>query len=211
MTSSKPKRGAKSDVAQPCSEPRDITHIYADVRGSLLRFAASYFKKTPHDVEDVVQEAFVKVIEAQRKREIRSPKAYLYETTKNLALNVLDKSACRLTDTLGDLLSESVISETPCPEDQFESRRRFELFCRAVRKLPTKRRRAFVLRRVYGLSQKEIAERMNISIKTVEAHLAKAIVQCTEYMDAMEAEPTDERGSRGVDDGRPSQSGLGNG
>ena len=40
---------------------------------------------------------------------------------------------------------------------------------------------------MYGFTQKEIAEKMGISIKTVEAHLTKAIVRCTDYMDAEES------------------------
>ena len=48
---------------------------------------------------------------------------------------------------------------------------------------------------MYGYSQKEIAERMDVSVKTVEAHLTKAITRCTDYMEAEEAanEPGDPR------------------
>ena len=65
---------------------------------------------------------------------------------------------------------------------------RFQLFCRAVRQLPIKCQRVYILRRVYGYTQIEIAEQMGISIKTVEAHLTKAIVRCTDYMDEQEDE-----------------------
>ena len=81
-------------------------------------------------------------------------------------------------------------------EQQFESRQRFELFCRAVRQLPIKCQRVYILRRVYGYTQKEIAEQMGISLKTVEAHLTKAIVRCTDYMaeqdeqEALATQPT---------------------
>lgn len=174
----------------PVSEPSPVENdelggIYQKLRGSLLRYASRYFSK-PQEIEDVVQEAFVKVLEAQAKRKIQATESYLYRTTKHLSLNVLNKSAYKLTDTVGDLLPESVLLETPSLEDQFESQQRFELFCRAVRQLPLKCQRAFILRRVYGFSQKEIAERMSISVKTVEVHLTKAIVRCTDYMDVEE-------------------------
>ena len=84
--------------------------------------------------------------------------------------------------------SESVSQVTPTMEEQFESQERFELFCRAVRQLPIKCQRVYILRRVYGYTQIEIAEQMGISIKTVEAHLTKAIVRCTDYMDEQEDE-----------------------
>lgn len=158
---------------------------YSNLRLMLMRFACRYFKK-PQEVEDVVQEAFVKLIEAQEKREISHPKSYLYQTVKNLSLNQLDKIEYRLTDTVGGFFPENVLLETPTMERQFESREKFELFCRAARQLPMKCRRVFILRRVYGFSQKEIAKKMGINIKTVEAHLTKAIVRCTDYMDLEE-------------------------
>jgi len=188
----KKHRGDKDKATQTQKGPSlDMARVYTELRTSLSRFAYRYFK-TPQEIEDVVQEAFVKVIEAREQREIQHPKAYMYQTVKNLALNRISKSDYRLTDTMGDGVGdsplESVLPLTPTLEEQFESRQRFELFCRAVRQLPIKCQRVYILRRVYGYSHIEIAEQMGISIKTVEAHLTKAIVRCTDYMDEQEDE-----------------------
>ena len=51
----------------------------------------------------------------------------------------------------------------------------FKLFCDAVRALPKQCRRAFVLKKVYGYSLKEIAQELEISEKTVEKHIAEGI------------------------------------
>lgn len=161
----------------------DITGMYTRLHVALKRYASRYFKR-PQEIEDIVQEAFVRVLEAQNRRKIHIDDGYLYRTTRNLALNTLKKSENRLTDTVGDLLSETVLLESISLEDEFESRERFQLFCCAVRQLPRKCQRVFILRKVYGLSLKEIAERMDISVKTVEVHMTKAIVRCTDYMDA---------------------------
>lgn len=168
--------------ARSC-DTHNVDSIYRRLRRSMMRYVARYFRR-PQDIEDVVQEAFVRVIEAQQARGARVNDAYFYRTARNLALNRLARSEHRLTDTVGDLLEQTVILEGPTLEEQFESSERFELFCRAVRQLPIKCRRVFILRRIYGLSHKEIAERMGISVKTVEVHLTKAIVRCTEYMEA---------------------------
>jgi RNA polymerase sigma-70 factor (ECF subfamily) len=58
----------------------------------------------------------------------------------------------------------------------------FKLFCDAVRALPKQCRRAFVLKKVYGYSLKEIAQELEISEKTVEKHIAEGIKRCTLFM-----------------------------
>lgn len=165
----------------------EMAAFYTRLSGSLKRYVSRYLKR-PQEVEDVVQEAFVKVLEAQNHRKIRLSDAYLYRTTRNLALNAIAKNDYKLTDTLGGSLPRSVLLESVSLEDEFESRERFELFCRAVRHLPRKCQRVFILRRVYGMSHREISERMGISAKTIEVHLTKAIVRCTDYMDSEEGQ-----------------------
>ncbi len=154
---------------------------YQRLRASLLRYTSRYFRKS-HEVEDVVQEAFVKVLEARGSRNIQSIDAYLFRTARNIALNTLNKCDYKLTESLGDLLSEHEASLAPSLEEQYESRQQFELFCESLVDLPERCQQAFVLRRVYGFSQAEIAERMDISVNTVEMHLAKGVVRCERYM-----------------------------
>ena len=180
----------KADVLTTPAAPGrlDMHTVYHELKNSLMRFAFRYYKK-PHDIEDVVQEAFVKVCEAQHQREIQHPKAYMYQTVRNIALRQLDKREYKLTDTVGEVDLETLLDNEHAPtlEEQFESRQKFELFCRAVRELPVKCQRVYILCRVYGFSHKEIAEELDISVKTIEAHLTKAIVRCGEYMDAEDA------------------------
>ncbi|BFM17016.1 sigma-70 family RNA polymerase sigma factor [Maricurvus nonylphenolicus] len=180
-------QGKGKEAGKDSAKPSDLATVYGEQRSALMRFASRFFRGRPHEVEDVVQEAFIKAFEAQKERKISLVEPYLYRSVKNLAINTLNKSSYRLTDSLGDLLPETVLLESPTLEAEFESRQKFEKFCRAVRQLPVKCQRVFVLRRVYGFSQQEIAERCDISLKTVEAHLTKALQRCTDYMDAEES------------------------
>jgi RNA polymerase sigma-70 factor (ECF subfamily) len=58
----------------------------------------------------------------------------------------------------------------------------FANFCQAVRLLPIQCRKVFVLKKVYGFSQKEIAKQLTLSESTVEKHIALGIKRCTLFM-----------------------------
>ena len=167
------------------TEQKSVEAVYTNIKSSLMRFAFRYLKK-PNDIEDIVQEAFVRVINVKKNTEVKHLKSYLFQTVRNLSFKHIGKLEYKLSNSVGDFADESVLLSTQSLEEQFESRQRFELFCRAVRVLPVKCQRAYILRKVYGYSQKEIAQHMGISIKTVEAHLTKAIIRCTDYMDDYE-------------------------
>ena len=58
----------------------------------------------------------------------------------------------------------------------------FAFMCDAIRSLPVQCRRALVLKKVYGHSYKEIAEKLQISEKTVEKHISKGVTRCRDYL-----------------------------
>lgn len=174
------KQGVKA------GNPVDMERIYLEIRASLTRYVSRYFRRS-QEAEDVVQETFVKVIQAQRQRNISSPKSYIFRTARNLSLAEISKSSYKLTDEIGDLLTETELAASKTLEEQYEARENFEIFCRAVRVLPVKCRRAFVLCRVYGFSQKDVAARMGITLSAVEGHLSRATRRCVDYMEAEQA------------------------
>lgn len=157
-----------------------LTQVFMRYRGILERMLAPLVK--PHDIEDIVQETFVKTYEKNLTHQIHHPKTYLYQTAKHLAFNHLAKKANQLEELTGDFADLDVSSEWKPLEADIESKEKFQLFCRAVRELPPQCRRAFILKRIYGLSQKEIARYLEISERTVEGHIAKGMVKCAQYL-----------------------------
>jgi RNA polymerase sigma factor (sigma-70 family) len=147
----------------------------------------------PYDVEDVVQETYLRLFQAAKRQPIRSPRAFMFKTVRNLALNKL-----RWADALnhmveverqpdGESKPEHGLEDTAddrTPEVAAESEQEFSVLCQALRALPRQCRRVMLLRRVYGLSQKEVAVRLGISERTVENHIAKAAVACSDFMEA---------------------------
>tara|TARA_R110002167_G_scaffold91458_1_gene246033 strand:+ start:84333 stop:84926 length:594 start_codon:yes stop_codon:yes gene_type:complete len=169
-----------------------LQSVYLSIR-KLLTWEVSKIVP-PKEVEDIVQEAYVKV--CQVKNEISSERSFLLKTAKNLALNYLNKAETRLSDSIENDLDESSDDKwimLDCSEDEtyniVASNEEFAHFSEAVRALPVQCRRAFVLKKIYGYTQKEIAKSMRISESTVEKHIALGIERCTYFMKKLEDNP----------------------
>jgi RNA polymerase sigma factor (sigma-70 family) len=168
---------------------KSIDKLYLSLRGGLAHAVVGIVP--PKEVEDIVQETYVRVCQIEKSDSIRTPQSYLFKTARNLALDYVKRSESRLADSL-DENSDPWLTEAEGPADatfeQAASNEEFALFCDAVRHLPLQCRRAFVLRKVYGYSQREIAREMSVSENTVEKHIALGLKRCTYYMQQFDHE-----------------------
>jgi len=152
-------------------------------RAALHRYLRK-FTSGAEDVEDLVQETYVRMYALQDYRKIDSPRALLFRIAHNMAIERARRQSTQATDSVGDLESLSVYSTEAPADEQIDARRRFESFCAAVDRLPPLCRRVFVLRKVYRLSHDEIAEVLGVSHSTIEKHVAKGLLRCRDYMRA---------------------------
>lgn len=136
----------------------------------------------PHEIEDIVQEAIVRSYAASRTQTIDNPSGFMFRTARNLALNSADRAATKLNRSMEDHLEADAFIDKQTPESECEMQQEFVAFCQAVASLPASCRRVFILRKVYGLSQKEIAARLKISPSTVENHITRGMSITTQYM-----------------------------
>ena len=139
----------------------------------------------PDDIDDIVQETFVKTYEADLKQEIKYVRSYMLKTAKNLALNHVAKWDNKYKDSLEDFTQPPVQLTSIKTEDDYESKEQFLFFCRATDQLSGSVRKCFILKKVYGLSQKEIANYLDLSESTVEKHIAKGLLTSTRYIKKM--------------------------
>lgn len=172
----------------------DVISIFSRYRATLARYIRSIVK--PQDIDDIVQETFVRSYEAELKHEIKYPRTFMLKTVRNLALNHVSRWDNKYATSMEDLPESPVPLVSASLEREFESKERFRMFCRAIDKLPAQCRKAFVLKKVYGLSQKEIAAYLKVSESTVEKHIAKGMLKCLEYMEAMGGEAATNAPSR---------------
>jgi RNA polymerase sigma-70 factor (ECF subfamily) len=124
------------------------------------------------EAEEVVQDFFVKLWERRDRIEIEtSVKNYFFRSVKNLSLNRIKHEQIRLKH------AQHVVadSETNDYDDHFIEVDLAQAIEKSISELPVKRREIFRLSREEGLKYREIAEKMNISVKTVEVQMGLAI------------------------------------
>jgi RNA polymerase sigma factor (sigma-70 family) len=149
---------------------------------SLRRFLRRFFSRV-QDIEDIAQETFLRAFDAERSGEsVRSPKAFLFRIAKNVALNELARKSRCLTEYMEESAAQDVMDPSAPAEEQAIGREKLAMFCRAVASLPAQCRKAFLMRKVHGLSHKDIAEQLDISISTVEKHVASGLLRCSTYL-----------------------------
>jgi RNA polymerase sigma-70 factor (ECF subfamily) len=161
-----------------------LAAAYMACRGALARVVGRIVKR--HDIEDILQDAFIRSFEAEGRYRIRNPRAFLLRTATNLALNHASRAGYRTTSGMEDLASSEVYATSgESVEAAVDADDRFQDFCRVVGGLPAQCRRAFILKKVYGLSQKEIAVQLGVSEGTVEKHIAKGLLLCRDGLDQL--------------------------
>lgn len=153
---------------------------------TLLKKFLTRFLVQRQDIEDVVQEAYLRAYDAEKKNEIDQPKAFLFRIARNIALNELKKKSRRLTDYVENYDEPHVKHESPTLEDEIGAQQHIGLYCEAIASLPVQCRRVFLLRKTHGLQHKEIASRLGLTLSSVEKHLRKGAIACQAYIEKYE-------------------------
>ena len=125
---------------------------------------------------DIVQHVFIKLWTHLEKVEITSSeKSYLHRAVVNTAINYIEKNKrIILRDSFSDLENNIAID----PDENDREIRRTEIntrICEVIDELPEKCRAVFSLSRIEGMKNAEIAEHLDVSVKTVEKHIGKAL------------------------------------
>lgn len=169
-----------------------VNKVYMSIRNVLARSVSRLVP--PHEIEDIVQETYVRVCQVKNPEQITHPRSFLLKTARNLALDHLKRAETRLSVQLEDDFESVLLAPKEARDEvlqKVESDQEFALFCEAVRHLPVQCKRAFVLKKVYGYTQKEIAANLVISESTVEKHIATGMKRCVLFIQARRNEPNE--------------------
>ncbi len=140
------------------------------------------------DVDDIVQESYCRLFRAKELSEVVSPKAFLFAVARNLAMDRHRRRSVAAVEPLLEFEYLNQWEDGPDVREDVARSEELEYLTQAIQSLPYRCRQVFTLRKVYGLSQAEIARKLGISEHTVSAQLTIGVGKCMEYMSRVRRE-----------------------
>lgn len=139
---------------------------------------------TLQDIDDLVQEAYARLLRARNAGEVGHPRAYLFATARNAALDLFRRGKIVSIEGIAEIEQLSVLDAGPDAAEQASHDQEIDLLRDAIGSLPSRCREILTLRRLHGRSHREIAQALGISEHTVNAQLAIGVLRCRQYLKA---------------------------
>jgi RNA polymerase sigma-70 factor (ECF subfamily) len=133
------------------------------------------------DVDDLVQESLTRVFHAREAGPIRSARALLFASARNLALDAVRRQRVVNFEPITEETASSVLADSADVFATVSKQQELELLTKAIQSLPERCRQIFTLRTAYGFTQKQIAQELKCSESTVEKQMAHGIRLCAEF------------------------------
>ncbi|MBU3077603.1 sigma-70 family RNA polymerase sigma factor [Sphingomonas sp. XMGL2] len=129
------------------------------------------------EVDDVIQESYCRIAALDHVEHIQDPRQYLFRTARNVVLEQARRSRVVSFQTISGIadLERAMPLDMISPERMLAGRRTLARVEQLISALPERGRRIFRLRKIEGLSQKEIAARLGISESIVENEVLRGL------------------------------------
>jgi RNA polymerase sigma factor (sigma-70 family) len=133
----------------------------------------------PADIDDILQESVTRALRAENRGPLEYPKSYLYTVVRNLVFEERERRGREVQYEI----NEAILASDSAPVDEeLHHAKMLEIFWEAMGSLPRNHQRAILLRRLYGLSHKEVAKKLGVSESSVEKYFAHGIKRCEDLM-----------------------------
>lgn len=140
-----------------------------------LRSRLQWMAVSGEEIDDIVQDAYLNIAQLQNVTHIRDGRSYLFSTARVVVLQRIRRNRIVTIDSLTEAQALSIQDNDPGPERRVGARRELERVRRLIEDLPTTCREIFELRRVQGVPQRQIAERLGIPEHTVEQQAIRGL------------------------------------
>ena len=139
---------------------------------------------TLSDVDDLVQDCFARMMRARTSGTVRSPKPLLFAIARNAVRDFIQRKCRAELIPITENAEFAVLEEGSDVVESVCRNQEIALLTEAIHALPERCREVLLLRKIKGLSQKEIAGLLGIAEHTVEALAAKGTRRCADFLRA---------------------------
>lgn len=175
---------------------RDIDIWFADrvfIHHQQTRRYAMSLVRQLEEAEELVQEAYARLFALDDWAGIANPHAFTMRIVRNLAIERFRRADVVRIDRGAVLHALEIPDQEPTPDVVAMDRSELRHVVKVLQDMPPRMREAMVLRRIEGLPPAQVAERMNISVSTVETHLIKALRLLTRTLNRQEEQAKTEQ------------------
>jgi RNA polymerase sigma-70 factor (ECF subfamily) len=176
------ERDCRPQAPAEHSGDADIQMLFREHNRALMNFLAARLQ-SESEAQDVAQEAYVRLLQLENPGTVSFLRAYLFRIAGNLAVDRLRQRAVREKSLPeGHILFEQLLSK-PGPERITLAEEQLEVVKDALRELPDKCRKAFVLHFFGEYSAREIADDMHLTQRMVRYYVARGLAHCRTRLD----------------------------
>lgn len=129
------------------------------------------------ELDDVVQESYLRVWRARTAEPIRSTRAFLFRVARNVVIDLLRRDRNSPVEAVADLATLPVADERPGAFELLSADERLQSLADAIATLPPRGRELMLLCKIHGLTHHQAAARLGVAPKTVDEHISRGLKQ----------------------------------
>jgi RNA polymerase sigma-70 factor (ECF subfamily) len=168
----------------PPQDPETARWFAAEVEpheSSLRAYLHRQFPEHP-DIDDLVQETYARLLQTREHGALRTPKAFLFATARNAALDFFRHRKVVAIDGLAEIECLPVLEDRPGVPEAVCHDQELQLLAEGIQALPERCRQVITLRKIHGLSHREIAAQLGVAENTVNAQVALGVLRLRGYL-----------------------------
>jgi RNA polymerase sigma factor (sigma-70 family) len=150
----------------------------------------------PSEIDDLIQQGYCRLAELKSTDGIANPGGYFLQVVRSQLQSAMRRARIVSMETVAEIESLNLSADEPSPERVVEARAELEEVLRLMDKLPARCRKVLELRKIHGLSQREIAARLGITEAIVENDVVKGLRLISQALRGRQASPARGRPSR---------------
>lgn len=178
---SRHNRGAGRVASVRLESEADLGAISRRFRSPLMAFFVRRIRN-PSDAEDLTQEVLMRVAQHGASIDQRGPDAYVFQVAANLLRDRNRRAKVRTAYQVGTGVLDASRVEELEPARVVQARHSLSVVLRALGELPERTRNIFMLFRLESMRQRDIADMLGVSVRTVEQHVIRASVHLRERL-----------------------------